>query len=170
MNGLKQLIIQRKIKNKQADLNYSKTILGKLVTAWRLHTKLVITLKQEIADDFDRKRLLTTYFTGLKNSKQAMQISCAKATRFYRHQIKAKLFEAIKVYTASEVAKKESDEVLIRDHNDRRIILGCFKMWRDFPGEMKRDRERQKRMDDLRRKVKEMIPDYGVPPSEETIN
>lgn len=160
MNGLKQLMHQRVIKIHQAETKYAKTILSKVTNAWRFHTLQVVTLKQEIADDFNHNRLLRTYFKSLKNSKQAAQISAAKATRHYKYRLKAKLFEAIRNYTTNEIWRGQENEVALKDHNDKRIVSMCFRMWKMFPAEMKRERERQKRLEDLRSKVREMIPDY----------
>ena len=36
-------------------------------------------------------------------------------------------------------------------------------MWKEFPNEQKRIKQRQKRLDELRSKVREMIPDYIGP-------
>jgi len=161
MNGFKKLVREREDKMRLAEVKYSGRILGRIFSAWREHTQRVVDLKQEIADDFNNRRLLTNYFNALKNSKQAAQIACAKANRFYKYQVKKKVYEAMKAYTEAELARKETDELMIREHNEKRVVSMCFGVWRRFPGEMKRDREKQKRLEDLRRKVKEMIPDYG---------
>jgi len=163
MNGFKKLVRQRQDKMRLAEFKYSGRVLGRILTCWRDHTRLVVDLKEDIAEDFNNRRILKNYFNALKNSKKAAQIACAKATRFYKYQIKKKLYDAIKAYTEAELARKDSVEIMIKEHNEKRVVSRYFKVWRDFPGEMKRDREKQKRLEDLRRKVKEMIPDYGSP-------
>lgn len=161
MNGLKKLMEQHRFKLATAQQFYANKITGLVVSSWRVHTVKVTSLKREIADDFNRKRMLKIYFTNLKLVKKTAQIAAAKAARHYRQQLKVKLFTAMRVYTSNERMKAERDEVIVLEHNEQRIRAKCLKEWRQFPAEQKRLREKQKRIEDLRSKVRQMIPDYG---------
>jgi hypothetical protein len=160
-NGLKKLVEMHKSKMTIAKQFHTNKITGVIVHAWRVHTANVVGLKQELADDFNRKRMLKLYFTNLTFAKKTAQIAAAKAIRHYKQQIKLKLFTAIKVYSSNEKMKAERNEVLIVEHNENRIKAKYLKVWREFPAEQRRLKEKQKRLDDLRSKVREMIPDYG---------
>ena len=161
MNGLKKLMEQHRFKMATAQQLYAYKMTGLVVVSWRVHTARVTSLKREIADDFNRKRMLKIYFTNLTFVKKTAQIAAAKAARHYRQQLKVKVLTAMRVYTSNERMKAEHDETLVLEHNEQRIRAKYLKEWRQFPGEQKRLREKQKRIEDLRSKVRQMIPDYG---------
>lgn len=161
MNGLKKLMEQHRFKMTTAQQFYANKMTALVVASWRVHTVRVTSLKLEIADDFNRKRMLKIYFKNLTLVKKTAQIAAAKAARHYRQQLKVKLFAVMRVYTTNERMKAERDEVLVLEHNEQRIMSKYLKEWRQFPAEQKRLREKQKRIEDLRSKVRKMIPDYG---------
>jgi hypothetical protein len=161
MNGFKRLWQIGKEKTQVAEKNYSSVILKKIFQPWRSITRAELSVQEKIADEFYSRFLLRNYFyNGIKRFKQHAQIEMAKATRFYRFRIKMKLFTAWHVYTLNEKKKFSSYESLVREHNLHRIQTTYFLIWKQFPAEARRMRARQKRIDELRNKVKEMIPDY----------
>ena len=165
MNGFKKIV---ELKRKNLDLahkHYSLVIFRKVVDAWKFNIRIDLVKRQKIADTFNRRLLLKNYLNNFKLHKQCAQIAIAKAARFYKYQIKLKLFEAWKFYRVKEKRIAIEHERLIKEHNEQRIIKSYFLIWKQFPSEMKRFKLRQKRIDELRNKVKEMIPDYETPSS-----
>jgi hypothetical protein len=161
LNGLKRLVEIRDEKMQIAEKHYSLVIFKKLFKPWRSITRAELSVLEIKADNFYAKFLLKNYFyNGIKLFKQHAQIEAAKATRFYRFRIKIKLFSAWQVYTAHEKKKFASHESLVREHNLHRIRTTYFLIWKQFPAEARRLRARQKRIDELRNKVKAIIPDY----------
>jgi len=165
MNGFKNLIKLKRSNLALANKHYSLVIFRKVVEAWRFSIRIDLVKRQQIADEFNRKLLLKIYLNKFKLHKQCAQIASAKATRFYKYQIKLKLFEAWKFYTVKEKRAAIEHENLVKQHNSERIKKKYFLIWKQFPDEMKRLKIRQKRIDELRSKVREMIPDYEVPGS-----
>ena len=165
MNGLKKLIAERDEKILRAERHYNLVIMKKIVSVWHLDTKVEVDRKNRISDSFNNKRIIKNcYFNGLKRFKQHLLIENAKAARFYRYNIKLKLFAVWKIYKQNEKKKAITYEFLIIEHNLMRIKTMYFKIWREFPAEMKRSKQRQKRIEDLRSRVKEMIPDFYASP------
>ena len=77
--------------------------------------------------------------------------------------MKFKLFEAWKLYKVKEKEKAIVYEILIAEHNLSRIKIKYFQIWKSFPVEQRKLKLKQKRLDELRLKVREMIPDYEGP-------
>lgn len=161
MNGLKKLMDFRNKKTELADKIFRTKVYKIVFTSWKVWARLEMSVKEKIADELNRKILLKNYyFNGIKLFKQSAQIEMAKAGRFYRYNVKVKLFNAWKVYVKNERERSIHNEVLIENHNLQRIRVKYFKMWKEYPAEMRRLKARQKRIEDLRSKVKEIVPDF----------
>lgn len=164
MNGFKQLIEQRNEKLKMACKHHSLKVCGKIFISWKIVARTEAAVKEKIADQFYAKFLLKNYyFSGVKLFKQALAIEMAKAGRFYRYNIKLKLFQNWKVYTNSERKKSREHEHLIERHNLNRIVRKYFRVWKDYPAELRRLKAREKRLEELRNRVREFIPDFEPP-------
>lgn len=164
MNGFKKIIAQRNIKIELAERYYSIKVFREYFTEWRLNIRAELSVRERKADEFYERLLLKhAYFNGIKRFKQHMQIGLAKAARFYKFNIKLKLFKVWCVYKRNEKEKFRAYELMIVEHNILRIKINYFKIWKEYPAEMKRQKEKQKRLDELRSKVKQLIPDYENP-------
>lgn len=164
MNGFKKLRESRLQKQETAVRHHTNKVTNRIMIAWRIVARSEASVKEKIADEFYAKVLLKHYyFDGIKMFKQSFQIELAKAGRFYRYNIKVKLFHAWRVYSRDEKRKSIQDELRAEEHDLMRIKVKYFKEWRQFPGEMRRLKARQKRLEELRNKVKEMVPDFEPP-------
>ena len=169
MNGFKKIIELKRNNLNTAHKHYSLVLFRKVIDAWRFNIRIDLVKRQQLADSFNRRLLLKNYLNNFKKYKQCAQIASAKATRFYKYQIKLKLFEAWKFYRVKEKRAACEHERVIKEHNELRMRRTYFLIWKQFPAEIKRFRLRQKRIDDLRSKVREMIPDYETPTSLSTM-
>ena len=161
LGGLKLLMRKREEKNQIATGHYRLVICRKVTMAWHLSIRLDLDRRKLTADlHYQRLLLRVYYFNGLKRFKECLQIETAKAKRFHSYQIKVKLFNSWRLYAANEKAKSIRDEELVETFRQERIKRTYFNLLKAYPGEMKRLRMRQKRLDDLRSKVREIIPDY----------
>lgn len=166
MNGLKKLLEMRRAKLDKAIRYDSVKVCARIFVSWRIMARSEASVNERIADEFYAKLLLRNYyFNGVKLFKQSLQIEMAKAGRFYRYNIKLKLFNCWREYTKTEKKKSVENEAIVERHNLKRIKAKYFKEWREFPEEMKRTRARQKRLEDLRNRVKEIVPDFEPPSS-----
>jgi hypothetical protein len=165
MNGFKKLVGMRNENLAKAQRLYSLKMYKQVIDLWQLAIRDDLIKRQQLADRFNRNLLLKTFFNYMKQSKQYIQIEMAKAGRFYKYNIKLKLFLSWKAYTTREKQKKIEYERIVEEHNKKRIIQTYLSIWKEYPAEIKRSRARQKRIEELRSKVKEMLPDYEVPVS-----
>lgn len=148
-----------------AKKHYSLKIFKIVIELWKYSIRIDLVRRQRIADEFNSKLLLKHGLNSFKLFKQHAQIEAAKANRFYKYHLKQKFFESWKVYKVNEKRKAVEYEALIEEHDKNRIIKSYFFIWRKYPAEVKRQKERQKRMDELRSKVRELIPDFESPAS-----
>ena len=162
MNGLKQLVQASGEREAVARQHHARVVMAKCVTEWRAGVALETKWRRRKADAFNEKRLKRVYFAAMKRSKSLMQIAAAKAARFHRYRAKARFFDAWRVYTRVERVKYGEYEVLVREHNVTRLQACYFRLWRAYPAEARRERARQKRIDELKSKVRAIIPDYDV--------
>ena len=163
MNGFKKIIESKRKNEETADNHFGSIILRNFVQTWHINVRLELKIREQKADEFYNKILVKTYFGKMKQFKKILLIEEAKANRFYKYRIKLKLFETWKLYNKTEKQKAIQNEQLIKEHNEYRLKSNYFKIWKVYPAEMKRTRIRQKRLDELRSKVREMIPDYESP-------
>ena len=165
LNGLKKLMQLRHAKEQKAQEHYKSVINRKIFDAWHFDIRVELNNKKSKADYFYRKFLLRNCFTNLKSHKNCLQIENAKARRFFNYHLKQKLFEAWRSYKYAEKEKMIGYDKLIEDFQRDQLRRKYFKMIKEYPSEMKKFRVRQKRLDELRSKVKLLIPDYETPPS-----
>jgi uncharacterized protein YktB (UPF0637 family) len=77
-------------------------------------------------------------------------------------------------YTQTEIIRLWRLDDLAKEHNLKRIFKTVFVIWRQYPAERRKEREREKRLADMRLKVKDLLPDYrgteSSPSSSNAIN
>ncbi len=75
-----------------------------------------------------------------------------------------RLFDAWRhQYVSSEKDRAVRNELVLAQHLDATLRCKYFTMWRQFPVEMAKFKMKQKRLEELRDKVRSIIPDYDVP-------
>jgi len=63
-------------------------------------------------------------------------------------------------YTQTEIIRLWRLDDLAKEHNNKRIFKNVFIIWRQYPTERRKEREREKRLAEMRSKVKDLLPDY----------
>lgn len=132
------------------------------MSAWKKYHEISIKLKNNIADEFNEKRIINNYFTLLKKSKKLNEISYAKASRFYHHKLKLSFFNKINDFTKSEAIIASQHQTLAEAHDAKRLILKYFRTWKNYPLIIKNMRIREKRLGELRLMAREIVPDYDL--------
>lgn len=159
LNGFRKLQELRDRQAELADEHHKICLFKKCFNAWQLIINEQVEIKNQMADIFYRKYLVRHYFIfGWKNFKLSIRFEEAKAARFYKYNLKMKIFNTIKVYTAKERIKFKEYDTWVDKYYDEGIKMKCFKKWREFPKEMKKLEERERRLKDMRKKVQELIP------------
>jgi hypothetical protein len=161
MNSLKKLIQAKRSNEQKAMKHYYLVVSKKVFIDWKTTIEIDLNHKKALANNFYEELLKRHCFASMKQAKLLLQIEAAKANRFYRFRIKSKLFDAWTTYKTREKEKSKEYDLIVAQHNDKRIKIKYFNQLKMFPIEMKRDRERQKRIDNLRSKVKQIIPDFN---------
>jgi len=73
-------------------------------------------------------------------------------------------------YTQGEVIRLWRLEDVANEHNTKRLLKNGFILWRQYPAERKKEREREKRLAEMRLKVRDLIPDYQATDSMSSSN
>ncbi len=162
LNGFRRLMEIREQQTEIAEQHYKLCLYNKSINAWRFIIMEQVRIKNQIADIFYRKYLVRHYFIfGWKNFKMSVRFEEAKASRFYKYNLKMKIFNTIKTYTAKEKLKYKEYDTWIDNYSDEKIKIKYFKKWKEFPIEMKKLEEREKRLNEMRKRVQQIIPDFN---------
>ncbi len=163
MNGLKKLMELRKSQVRKAITHYNKKRILFIILQWKTTINNDLNRKKALADIFNQKRIYNYYFkNGFKKLKQSIQIDNAKAGRFFKYKIKSKYLQAWKKFKDIEKEKEKDYEILLVEYNINRIKIKYFKIWKMYPAEQKQIKQKKKRMDELRNKVREILPDFNA--------
>ena len=162
LNGFRKLMEIREQQAEIADEHYKLCLYNKCINAWRSIILEQVRIKTQMADIFYRKYLVRHYFIfGWKNFKLSIRFEEAKASRFYKYNLKMKIFNTIKSYTLKEKVKYKEYDSWIDNYCHEKIKIKYFKKWKEFPIEMKKLEEREKRLNEMRKKVQQIIPDFN---------
>ncbi|CAF4414119.1 unnamed protein product, partial [Adineta steineri] len=117
-------------------------------------------IKTRRAVEFYTHLLYRRYFTSWQRYKQQTEIADERAERHYMNRLMINTFKIWQDYTQTEIIRLWRLDDIAKEHNIKRILKNTFIIWRQFPGETKKEREREKRLAEMRLKVKDLLPDY----------
>ncbi|KFZ47372.1 Coiled-coil domain-containing protein KIAA1407, partial [Antrostomus carolinensis] len=143
-----------------AERHHCLGLQRKYLMTWLQHTQERITEKVSRAEDFYSHMLLrrgfrnwlkyNDYLSALEERASTLHAACLKRKYFWAWfdlimEEKSILWEKLKIAT---------------EHSNKRLMLNAFKVWRQYPLLVKKEREREERRNQLRRRVAEILPDF----------
>jgi len=165
MTGLRKLLEIRDRNLEIAKRHHASVELGKTIGKWKMVVQQQVEFKNYAADRFYRRYLLNIYFKqGWQKLKMSIQLEEAKAQRHYRYHLKIKLFAHWKVYRKNEKIKFLEIESWLGGFYEDKLRKKMLNAWKILPSEMKKERQRQKRVDEMRKRVQNLLPDFGSAP------
>ncbi len=170
INGLKKLIHMRNLKTNLAEQAYQTRLLRSTMSTWSNVTRSITDVKKYQADKFYRRYLVKHYFlNGMKALKTCVHLQLSRANRFYIFNLKLKMLRKWVVYKNVEVEKFDAYEIWVGSYATNKVKSKFLRIWKAHPSYMKALREREKRLNGLRSKVQQLIPDFhkrSVEPSD----
>ncbi|XP_066476853.1 coiled-coil domain-containing protein 191 [Tiliqua scincoides] len=128
--------------------------------AWLHHIQETLARKTAQAEELYFSLLLRRFFRVWIKYKDFSSALEEKANKLYETSLKKKVLWAwFDVFNEEKSAFWEKQKTADR-YSDRRIMQSTFRVWKQFPALMKEEREKEKRLEQLRKKVAEILPDF----------
>jgi len=174
LTPLKKLVSIRHQQIQAAEEHYNYIIVQRTFNVWYETIRRDIEIKTTRALEFHKHLLYRRYFTSWQRYKHQTEIAEERAERHYMNRLMINTFKIWQDYTQTEIIRLWRLDDLAKEHNLKRIFKNVFVIWRQYPAERRKEREREKRLADMRLKVKDLLPDYrgteSSPSSSNTIN
>ncbi|CAF0731883.1 unnamed protein product [Rotaria sp. Silwood1] len=160
LNPLKKLILIRHQQIQTAEEHYNYIIVQRTFNVWHETIRRDIEIKTNRALEFHEHLLYRRYFTSWQRYKHQTEIAEERAERHYMHQLMIKTFKIWQDYTQTEIIRLWRLDDIAKEHNIKRVLKNTFIIWRQYPMERRKEREREKRLTEMRLKVKDLLPDF----------
>lgn len=160
LNPLKKLILIRQQQSQAAEEHHNYIIAQRTFNVWYETIRRDIELKTTRAVEFYKHLLYRRYFTSWQRFKHQTEIAEERAERHYINRLMINTFKIWQDYTQTEVIRLWRLDDLAKEHNVKRIFKNVFIIWRQYPVEIRKEREREKRLSEMRLKVRDLVPDY----------
>ena len=143
-----------------AEEHHSATLVQRAFTLWRRTIREEVETKTRRATEFYEKILFRRYFGSWQRYKQQREIAEERAERHYLSHLLTKTFKLWQDYTQTEIIRLWRLDDLAKEHQVKRVLKTAFVIWRQYPAERRKERDREKRLAEMRSKVKDLLPDY----------
>ncbi|KAJ6662263.1 hypothetical protein lerEdw1_012426 [Lerista edwardsae] len=156
----KRLIEQTQQNWVVAQRHHCFTSQRRCLLAWFLHVQKTLAGKIAQAEQLYFSLLLRRFFRIWIKYKGFASALEENANNLYETSLKKKVFWAwFDVFNEERSAFWEKQKIADQ-YNDRRIIQTTFRVWKQFPALLKEEREKEKRLQQLRKRVAEILPDF----------
>ena len=160
LNPLKKMVLIRRQQMQIAEEHYTFIIVRRTFNVWYETIRRDIEIKTNRALEFRQRLLYRRYFTSWQRYKHQTEIAEERAERHYIDRLLINTFKIWQDYTQTEIIRLWRLEDLANEHNVKRLLKNMFIIWRQYPMERRKERERKKRLAEMRSKVKDLLPDY----------
>jgi hypothetical protein len=157
----RKLIERRQQQWIQADEHYHTVVQQRLFCGWRETVQHDAAKKNERADQCYLALLLRRSFSSWQRFKDQATIAEDKAERHYLNHLLMKTLKLWHHDAQTQVLHRWRLEDVANEHSAKRMLKTSFTLWRQHPAERRKERERDKRLTEMRLKVKDLLPDYG---------
>ncbi|XP_033641657.1 coiled-coil domain-containing protein 191-like [Asterias rubens] len=142
--------------------HHSTVLLRKCMFPWRQHAEEVMQEKFMMASKQYELILIRGAMNSWKRYGHLQSLQLQKARRHYIHNLKMRVLQAWQEHITNEKLRMWKNEEVAEEHNETRILKPAFVGWRQYPKMLKAERLREKRLEDIRKKVSSILPDFGV--------
>ena len=157
---LKKLVEIRHEQISLAENHFNATIVQRTFEIWRRTIQNEVERKNRVATEFYSKILFRRYFRSWQRYKQQSEIAEERAERHHLANLRTKSFRIWKDFTQTEILRLWRLDDVAKEHQMKRLMKNAFVIWRQYPSERRKEREREKRLAEMRSKVKDLVPDY----------
>ncbi|XP_074009327.1 coiled-coil domain-containing protein 191 [Numenius arquata] len=143
-----------------AQRHHCLSLQRKCLVTWLQHTQGSLMEKVSRAEDFYCHMLLRQGFRNWLKYQDYLSTLEERASTFQAACLKRKYFWAWFDLVMEEKSTLWEKLKIATEHSNKRLMLNAFKVWRQYPLLMKKEREREERRNQLRRRVAEILPDF----------
>ncbi|XP_015269054.1 PREDICTED: coiled-coil domain-containing protein KIAA1407 homolog [Gekko japonicus] len=156
----KRLMEQMRQNMAVAERHHCLELQRKCLVSWLQHTRETLARKTAQAEELCSCLLLKRCLRSWIKYKDYASALEENANKFHETSLKKTAFGAwLDMFNKEKHALWEKQKTADQ-YNDRRITLIAFRAWRQFPVLMKEEREKEERLQQLRKRVTEILPDF----------
>lgn len=160
MRPLKRLVASSRAKNEVAMCHYNDKLSQNVFNAWRTETVESKLQRNEIAVLGHNKMLLKRALQHWKMYGEHMEILEKKADMHYNRTIQYNYIKVWMRFTTNEKLQEWDNEAKAKEHNTMRMKKRVFVIISSYFKNIKKMKERDERMLQLRQRVTRLLPDY----------
>ncbi|XP_069802185.1 coiled-coil domain-containing protein 191 [Dendropsophus ebraccatus] len=158
----KKLMAQSRENVQRAQSHHCQVVLRRGLLCWSQAVREMVSEKIQRADQLGTMLLLRRTFQHWLRYKDYLSIQEERAVRRHKANLQRRTFLAWLDVTQEEKIAMWEKQRTAAEHNQRRILLSAFRLWRRFPKEMKELKLQEERREILRKKVAEILPDFKI--------
>ncbi|NXQ54113.1 CC191 protein, partial [Anthoscopus minutus] len=143
-----------------AQRHYSLGLQRKCLMTWLQDAQQSLREKMSWAEDFYSHMLLRWGFRNWLKYKDYLSTEEDRASTFHTVCLRRKCFRAWFDHIMEEKRALRERLKIAAEQSNKRLTLNVFKAWRKYPLLMKKEREREERIKQLRRRVAEILPNF----------
>eukprot|EP00111_Clytia_hemisphaerica_P000795 TCONS_00002331-protein len=162
LQPLKLLVQQMKNNTELSDQHYNNVLTSKMFHCWLEYTGETMERKKQLADQKYGEILLKRSFRSWKKCRFHLQNLNKMARMFSIRRMVKKTFCAWQSYVVDERILMWAKENDAEEHSLVRMKKKYFNQWKDFVNNEKEERIREKRRQELRKKVQNWLPDFNA--------
>lgn len=144
----------------RAAAHHSTKLLRTCLLDWLNAVKEMVDEREHAATALYHRHLLAQSFSNWKKWRMQAAIMDQKADRFYARVTRQRVLKAWLDYVTTEKIETWEKERLAAEHCKLRLVRFAFYVWKELPVASRKEKERAKRREDMRRKVALLLPDF----------
>uniref|UniRef100_A0A8C5QAT6 Uncharacterized protein n=1 Tax=Leptobrachium leishanense TaxID=445787 RepID=A0A8C5QAT6_9ANUR len=158
----KKLMAEFRLAAERAEGRHRAAVMKRCLVAWQVAVRDIIASKVSRADQLQTTILLRRGFQHWVKYKDYLSILEERAEQHHAATLRKKTFLAWMDLAQEEKLAMWQKQRAAAEHNQRRILLAAFRMWRNFPKFMQELKRKEERREMLRKRVAEILPDFRL--------
>ncbi|XP_018429618.1 PREDICTED: coiled-coil domain-containing protein 191 [Nanorana parkeri] len=156
----KKLMAQSRQNMERAESHHRTALLRGSLRPWSHTARAIAAQKSQWAERLWTTILLRRGFRSWIKYKDYLSVQEERAQRRYTTNLQRKTLIAWLNLTQEEKFTMWEKQRSAAEHSQRRTLRSAFRTWRRFPGRMKELRLKEERLESLRMRVAEILPDF----------
>lgn len=153
-------IEELRINTKIAEDHYKEKLTKKIFTIWKKEVDIQYKMKTEVVESFYNTNLTTRLFKEWKQEVKELNSKCQVAIDFHDMKLLDKYFKLWQVTILEFKVRFEKKRKLIIKIYENGLKVKYFGIWKKYLTIVEDIKESEKRKNELRQLVQEVIPDF----------
>ncbi|XP_053310211.1 coiled-coil domain-containing protein 191 [Spea bombifrons] len=158
----KKLVAESRLRTERAEQHRDSVIKRRCLLTWHGAARERAAEKISRAEGLWTSLLLRRSFRRWLKYKDYLLILEERAERHARLSLRRKVFLAWLESAQEEKMASWEKQRVAAEHSQRRVLLTAFRTWRKFPKLMRDQKQKEERLEQLRKRVSEILPDFKV--------